>query len=959
MISFKINLHLIFSPLKLKLFSIILILAVYGKGSFAQIPAYEIIRQNQNIDNKESKYSTIYATKCDNQGYLYLATNKGLFYYNGNTIVEFSNQQNSNNDETINLYQDKEGVIYSLPYYGKIHQIKSLHLKHNIIDFFNGDNYRAYHAFTDKHGNIIFQIEYFGKNYIGILSQNKKKHIIKVESQSHTHFMNSYFRDQLVDSSLIRELIKKRYNSTTQENRIIKDHFYVNKNVLYEMRNQQAYFVFDGNKMNLENSIIVDVHKDEYNGIYIAIYGNKHGLYYLQNNTLKTLYNETTVNSITRDKFGNLYFTDLAENLYKLENAYIEKLPIQPSNAMISIIPNHSQNELIINDNYTRLIFYNPKTMNSTSTKINENSNSILINSDTNAYYINEKYITNLQTPNEKKSIYDPKTNVFNLYLLNQLHILKQHFVFIYKYKIEEYDQVNHVLTRINNQFRVNYTHKINDSTLEIYTDKGIYRYITSNDISKRISKVDSIEILKSIQKKDTLYYITVDGYFKKSVLNSKSIKLNELSTLQNKNDISAMFFYNDYILLMKQKGMLIHNTSNQKIDEFDFKFLEPNSIVINTFILNENMYVATKSSVYKLNLAFLAKTKYNPEVILNNVIYNSTYLNNISDSIELNYTTKNFLVLKFDVLNYMFNLNNQLYYSISTQIENNTFLYPIRNYEIDIKNIPYDNYIISIFNNNQKIKTIYLNYIPKWYQTKLFYTILFMLFLSVCIGSIYWLFKKRYQHKKTELDNRNYQYQLESSAKLNQLKPHFIFNALAPLQTMILKSENELALEYLYKFSFLIRKMLNMSRDSLTTLENELDFLDQYLSLKRNERSNSFEFNIHCEININDAKKIKIPTLLIQPIIENSIVYCKDTIKVFIFNTSTNYLTCNVVDNGNGFDITELLMNKNKKNNALHIINERLEIYNKENGENFKINTFHENGFFVTSIKIPKNNFI
>ncbi|WP_394803680.1 histidine kinase [Niabella hibiscisoli] len=61
---------------------------------------------------------------------------------------------------------------------------------------------------------------------------------------------------------------------------------------------------------------------------------------------------------------------------------------------------------------------------------------------------------------------------------------------------------------------------------------------------------------------------------------------------------------------------------------------------------------------------------------------------------------------------------------------------------------------------------------------------------------------------------------QLQSQAFFTQLNPHFIFNALTPLQSHILKNEKIESLEYLDSFSSLMRDILKNSDQTETSLK-------------------------------------------------------------------------------------------------------------------------------------------
>lgn len=103
------------------------------------------------------------------------------------------------------------------------------------------------------------------------------------------------------------------------------------------------------------------------------------------------------------------------------------------------------------------------------------------------------------------------------------------------------------------------------------------------------------------------------------------------------------------------------------------------------------------------------------------------------------------------------------------------------------------------------------------------------------------------------------------------QMNPHFLFNALNSIQQMILANEEMVATKYLSKFSKLLRTILVHSDKEFVTLKEELEILHLYIELESIRFKSSFHFLIECDENI-DAEEIRVPTLLVQPFVENAI---------------------------------------------------------------------------------------
>jgi len=103
------------------------------------------------------------------------------------------------------------------------------------------------------------------------------------------------------------------------------------------------------------------------------------------------------------------------------------------------------------------------------------------------------------------------------------------------------------------------------------------------------------------------------------------------------------------------------------------------------------------------------------------------------------------------------------------------------------------------------------------------------------------------------------------------QLNPHFLFNTLNAISTLILEQNTELANRMVTKLASFLRYSLDNDPMQKITLAQELEALQLYLDIEKVR----FEDRLSLEINIEDeARNALIPSLLLQPLIENAIKY-------------------------------------------------------------------------------------
>ena len=137
------------------------------------------------------------------------------------------------------------------------------------------------------------------------------------------------------------------------------------------------------------------------------------------------------------------------------------------------------------------------------------------------------------------------------------------------------------------------------------------------------------------------------------------------------------------------------------------------------------------------------------------------------------------------------------------------------------------------------------------------------------------------------------------------QMNPHFLFNALNSIQQMILANEEIVATKYLSRFSKLLRTILVHSDKEMITLKEEVEIIHMYVELESVRFKDSFTYSIECDEKI-ESEEIKIPTLLIQPFVENAIwhglMHKEGNRKLTIrFTEEKDMLACIIEDNGIG----------------------------------------------------------
>jgi sensor histidine kinase YesM len=212
----------------------------------------------------------------------------------------------------------------------------------------------------------------------------------------------------------------------------------------------------------------------------------------------------------------------------------------------------------------------------------------------------------------------------------------------------------------------------------------------------------------------------------------------------------------------------------------------------------------------------------------------------------------------------------------------------------------------------------------------------------------------------KNELEKKAIE--IEMMALRSQMNPHFIFNSLNSIRYFILSNDKENAKNYLNKFSNLLRMILNHSRQNLITLQEEIDALRTYLEIESARFDDSFEYNILIDECI-ELDAIKIPPLILQPYVENSIIHGlrnsqkpQKQLKIKV-SKNTNSIEISIFDNGIGRLESEKIktLYANKSFGSL-ITNQRIELFNQSSTNKVKTEIFDLNNGTEVKIILQKS---
>jgi uncharacterized membrane-anchored protein YhcB (DUF1043 family) len=436
--------------------------------------------------------------------------------------------------------------------------------------------------------------------------------------------------------------------------------------------------------------------------------------------------------------------------------------------------------------------------------------------------------------------------------------------------------------------------------------------------------------------------YITKTDLRKTFLINNVThLSSNQVTKIELDND-GSVWIATD-IGLNHIRYNMTHWGEQERVNYFMQSDGLASNLIHDFLILGDSVAVATDKGA-----SLITNKHFNPDTSVIDIYINECNFNNekiaISDLQKLNYQQNNIsihfstiYVPRPDRLNVYYKLVHDGKEIIQPLNENKILLQSLEPAYYDLYIFAYDKDYPYIKSKPLKIK---IRITPPYYKTWWFMPMLLLIALIVLTWIIYYYF----QLQKRKLKTHNLQLQLEHDrskfqmeALKSEMNPHFIFNCLNSIQDYIQKNNTDEAQHYLSQFSKLMRKALHHSKKEFITLEEELSFIKLYVEMEQMRFNKRFDLKIY--IQEESQLNIDIPTMFLQPIIENAIRHGKvgqldnrQGIIVIDIRQDLGFLVIEIKDNGIGLKkAQELKINESSshKSMALEIIKDRISLYN------------------------------
>jgi two-component system, LytTR family, sensor kinase len=224
------------------------------------------------------------------------------------------------------------------------------------------------------------------------------------------------------------------------------------------------------------------------------------------------------------------------------------------------------------------------------------------------------------------------------------------------------------------------------------------------------------------------------------------------------------------------------------------------------------------------------------------------------------------------------------------------------------------------------------------------------LMIMMIAVLTWFWVYvNEKQETEKRKQDSERLAREAELSSLRLQLQPHFLFNSLNSISALI-GTQPEQARKMIHQLSDFLRGTVRKEEGQLVSLKEELDNLQLYLEIEKVRFGHRLVTVMH-----NDERSLimKIPPLLLQPVVENAIKFgLYDNVgEVEISIRATTANDTLLLEIKNPFDP----MTSQPRKGAgfgLSSIQRRLYLLYAQND---LLHTHQENNIFITTIKIPQ----
>jgi len=480
-------------------------------------------------------------------------------------------------------------------------------------------------------------------------------------------------------------------------------------------------------------------------------------------------------------------------------------------------------------------------------------------------------------------------------------------------------------------------------------TNVGLYTYFGDRIIDLEDEKESNIRHIEYLKDLGILVYSILGEGLVVRYKNGDKIKLTTKDGLVS-NTINSIYKDSNSVLWIgTNKGVNSlkvsknGNVSIETIVNASKNLSSPN--ILQIYYEDNILYLGTDVGFNIIDLKENKEKEGSQPLFIDNILVNDKLYDHLKEEIILPYDSNN---ITYYYLSIAFNMYGNINYRYKLKGQFDDWIYT-KERKASFMNILPGEYYFELEAQDEFGQWVGLNQphhlfikTPFW-QTWWFISGVIFIIISL-IGGILFYYISNLKKERSYLENeRLLSEELNESrqkALSAQLNPHFVFNSLNSIQNFILTKRTELSSDYLGMFSKLMRFVFENSKKLYVPLSDEVEALHLYLELEQVRHNHQFEYVINIEEGLN-PRQVFMPSLLIQPIIENAIWHGLlhkqhgNKILEVSFKSKDELLVIEIKDNGVGRkkSIPKPKFIKKQKSSGVELTKQRLDLLSQSTG--------------------------
>lgn len=927
---------------------------------YSQDPFYTPINKETGLPS-----NAVYDIFQDNKGYIWITGDNGLNRYDGYEFKKYNSEtQNSNSGSCIK--QDIYGKIWYENFDGNLFFINN-----DTLQLLNQKSIFGYIPFAIIR-NHLFAISKTGVDIYDVSSLELIKSIpIKYNFISAIQSGDQFYIETTggilkfnYDGSFSRIPIALDITNgmsifCESKDGILMAHRETVGKYIYQYKNNTVLNKFDSKDMNY----IISLSATDTN-YWVS---TKKGLYQLnikgEITNSKPYFEHFSISRVIKDEQGNLWIGTLEDGILFIPSLHILKYTYADFSPT-SIINGDSGTYYIGTHNNSIYEFRSGLDYNKLALKSEKKHKIFHLNYDQEDHtlYYTESDFNSFNLKTKKRIISEVKTSIKDICKINDQYYAYAATGAAGIFRIKESKRKNEWDSLYNNSpvlqqwanARIilkstrarSVTYNAINKHLYFCTGKGLYK-VSAYNVKEILFNNKPLYLSYIRSYKNTL--IGLDMQYRVLLIdkNEHTYYLNPQTT--NAREIKLIRVIDNFLFIVASNGIFYCDLDKglQKFSpiEFDLSKLD----IISLSKIKNKIICITNKGLLEIHINNIPSEKNNPSFEINSMKVNDNIVE-LNKNTEFNYF-ENSIEINYSILNFIDGSNTPFYYKIG---DNNWQLTNNSTRIIRLSNLSSGKYKIQFHLgeiNNHKIPNKEINFEilkPIWLRGW------FFTFVAIAIALLSYLYyrskinsilkQNTLLRENIKLEQSTYKFALSSIR--SQMNPHFFFNALNTIQYFIFSNDKHNASIFLSKISTLTRMILEMSTEEKVSIHKEILALTLYLELEKERFHNEFDFTIETQSCI-DTKTAEIPSMLIQPFVENAVkhglLHKKGAKQLNISFSQENGTTLvEIEDNGIGRIRSYEINNSNTLKHPSYFSEankKRIDLLNKLY-ENIKINT-------------------